>query len=254
LVNNPVACLIQSFDGRLHSETTPIHLMPSSRLLHLSDLHANDAWFRWAESVRKHYGLLVISGDLLNMNARLPMAEQALRVTHHLSALSRAPMALVSGNHDGVSGAGAELQDTRWMHSLRTGELRMDGDTFDHDGYLIRCFGWAEALPDSAGENEVWILHAPPEGATTAVSRDGVNFGDWNLGRICAEGRGPRVVLGGHVHDPLDWCSRVGRTWSLNPGYLEGESQPNYNVVDLVRGLATHHRAGEPSDIRRLWT
>lgn len=226
--------------------------MSPSRILHLSDLHANDAWFEWVKTMRDPYGLVVISGDLLNLNARTPLGEQVPRVTAHLSALASAPLALVSGNHDGLPERSHEIHGVEWMGRLRTEHVRIDGDVFAFAGFTLRCIGWGEAVLESAGENEVWIAHSPPDGATTAVSRDGTNFGDWDLGRVCAEGRGPRLLLGGHVHDPRSWCSKVGRTWSLNPGCPEGEVHPNYNVVDLGRGLATHHRADGTSDIRRL--
>ncbi len=227
--------------------------MHLSRLLHLSDLHANDAWFRWADGMRTRFGLVVISGDLLDLNAHRPIGDQVPRVKQHLARLASSPLALVSGNHDRIANGGPELFRAQWLQDLRSDSVWVDGDAFHHAGFRVRCIGWNDAVPEAAGENEVWIVHSPPEGATTAIARGGVSFGNWDLARICAEGRGPRLLLGGHVHDPVSWCTRVGRTWSLNPGYAEKAEHPNYNVVDLARGVATHHRADGTEDIRKLW-
>jgi len=98
--------------------------MSTSRLLHLSDLHANDAWFEWVKTIRDPYGLLVVSGDLLNLNARAPLGEQVPRVTAHLSALASAPLALVSGNHDGLPERSHEFRGLQWMGRLRTDSPR----------------------------------------------------------------------------------------------------------------------------------
>jgi Icc-related predicted phosphoesterase len=227
--------------------------MYTSRLLHISDLHANDAWYRWAERMRTRFGLVVVSGDLLDLNAHRPVGDQVPRVKAHLAKLASSPLALVSGNHDSVSGAGPGLVCAAWMQALRTDEVWVDGDTFHHAGFTVRCIGWSDAVPESAGENEVWIVHAPPDGAKTAIARGGLSFGHWDLARVCMEGRGPRLLLGGHVHDPESWYAKVGRTWSLNPGYAEGAEHPNYNIVDLARGVATHCRANGTEDLRKLW-
>jgi Icc-related predicted phosphoesterase len=227
--------------------------MYTSRLLHISDLHANDAWYRWAERMRTRFGLVVISGDLLDLNAHRPVGDQVPRVKAHLGKLAASPLALVSGNHDRLPNAGPELVRSQWMQGLRASAVWTDGDAFACAGFTVRCIGWTDPVPDSAGENEVWIVHAPPDGAKTAIARGGVSFGDWDLARVCAENRGPRLLLGGHVHDPVEWCAKVGRTWSLNPGYAEGAEYPNYNIVDLSRGVAMHRRAAGTEDIRKLW-
>jgi hypothetical protein len=85
---------------------------------------------------------------------------------------------------------------------------------------------------------EIWIIHSPPDRAKTGITRGGVGFGDFAFGEQCWGGLGPRLALSGHVHDPQSWRTKLGRTWSLNPGYAETLTLPRHIVIDLKRNRA----------------
>ena len=150
----------------------------------------------------------------------------------------RTPLALCSGNHDSLAGGGPRLEHAAWLQETRREKCCVDGDCFELGGYRFRCIPWlsqeVEARPD-----EIWVIHAPPEQTKTGITRGGADFGDFTFGEQCRAGLGPRLALSGHVHDPQSWRVKVGRTWSLNPGCLDGSDVPQHIVIDLNRALAT---------------
>jgi len=229
-----------------------IKLAPSySMILHVSDFHCNERWFRWLLGSSHRYSLVCITGDLLDLNPYLPLDRQVDRVIPFLREMDT-PLAVVSGNHDSAPGAGSRLEHAQWLGEVRGDHTWIDGDTFEHDGFLFRCLPWSGTLP-IAGANEVWLHHAPPSQAMTAISRVGCDFGDFNLGEQVRAGQGPNLVLCGHVHEPARSSTCVGGSWSLNPGFVAKATVPSYFEIDLIEGIAEHHYALGKSKVVRLW-
>jgi len=220
-------------------------------ILHVTDLHCNERWFEWLAGASSRYSLVCMTGDLLNLNPYRAHHGQPDKVLSFLRRL-KTPLALVSGNHDSMQGAGPRLENAQWMREACLGRVYADGDSFMHSGLLFRCLAWRGRLP-TPGPNEVWLHHAPPSLAGTSISRGGCDFGDFDLGEQMREGRGPRLVLSGHVHDPVRMADSVGGSWSLNPGFAGNSPVPNYFEVDLGKGIAAHSRASGGGATVRLW-
>ena len=72
------------------------------RVLHCSDIHANDRWFRWLIGESRHFDLVCLSGDILDLNAYRSTEGQLERVMVHLQAIE-APLAICSGNPAALS-------------------------------------------------------------------------------------------------------------------------------------------------------
>lgn len=87
------------------------------------------------------------------------------------------------------------------------------------------------------------VFRGPPDEVPTGITQGGASFGDLEFGSLCRAGRGPRLALSGHVHDPESWHAHIGRTWSLNPGCAEGKNVPNHIVLDLERGVGFLQRS-----------
>lgn len=221
------------------------------RILHLSDLHAVNGHFEWVIKEQARYDLVCITGDLLDANPLKDVGDQLGRVIRHLERI-RKPLALCSGNHDSLAGAGPRLEHAQWLRELRGPNVWIDGEMFEFGEFKFRCIPWNGFIPEVQSE-EIWLMHAPPGGAKTAIARGGINWGDLVLGDLCRAALGPALALSGHIHDPQAHFSRVGRTWSLNPGCAEKASTPNHNIIDLGRGVAFHHRASGETDAVRLW-
>lgn len=222
------------------------------RILQVTDIHAQEGQLRWLVRESGNFGLVVITGDLLDLNAHRPLADQLDRVTSYLSQI-KTPMALCSGNHDSFTDAGPRFEHASWMQDLRRKNVWVDGDKFTLGGRSFRCVPWRGQL-ETPGADEIWLIHSPPDESPTGITRGGAGFGDFAFGDLCRAGRGPQLALSGHVHDPLSWRAKVGRTWSLNPGCVDCGAGLNSIEIDLARGVAFFRPiSGEP-DATRLWS
>jgi predicted phosphodiesterase len=220
-------------------------------ILHVTDFHCNERWLRWLSHVSRQYSLICITGDLLDLNPYLPQDPQVDRVIPFLRSL-RSPLAVVSGNHDCAAGEGPRLEHAQWLKEVREERVWIDEDSFKFGAFRFRCLPWQGQLP-IAGPKEVWLHHAPPGGANTAIAKVGCDFGDFNLGEHLRAGLGPNLVLSGHVHDPVRKSDQVLGSWSLNPGVAEKAIVPNYFEIDLGQGRAVFRHGGGRVDLIRLW-
>lgn len=203
------------------------------RLLHCSDFHGHEPWYRWLAQACPRYDLVCLTGDLIDLFARADHAEKIRRVSNHLLKLP-VPVALCSGNHDDPDLLGA----ANWIKQLARDRLWKDGDRFSLHGHVFRCIGWGQPMPMVADPAEIWLVHAPPDDCATSQACHGINLGDFELGELCRAGLGPRLALSGHIHEAVGWQAWVGRTWSFNPGYGLDPSRPHAIEIDLDRQLA----------------
>jgi Icc-related predicted phosphoesterase len=220
------------------------------RILHVTDFHGSDALFDWLTRAGKGFDLVALSGDLLDLNQHRPVGDQIDRVLAHLRRIS-VPLAVASGNHDSVAGCGPRLELAHWLNEARREGVWLGGDSFKLGGCKFRCIPWNGALPNAQPE-EIWLIHSPPDEVPTGISRGGVGWGSFEFGELCRSQQGPRLALSGHVHDPQSWSAKIGRTWSLNPGCLDGASTPNHIDIDLVRGIAARIRASGEKHFLKL--
>ena len=220
-------------------------------ILHVTDFHKSERWFQWLISVSYRYSLICLTGDIMDLNPQVPHAGQLETILPLLRCI-RAPLALVSGNHDSVAFAGPRFEHARWLGEIRRENVWVDGDSFEFSKHLFRCIPWNGTLP-VAGPNEVWLHHAPPGQAKTAISRGGCDFGSFDLGEHLKEGLGPRLILSGHVHDPVSNSARMDRCWSLNPALAANSPTPNYFEINLEEGIAVRRGATGVKSVVNLW-
>ena len=222
------------------------------RILHVSDLHACEAHYRWLVEASSSYSLVSISGDLADFNQFRLTKKSIDMIVAKLRAL-RVPLAVCSGNHDSLVGNDSQLHQAKWLRDLKADNVFVDGDRFQIDGYKFRSVGWKADFSSALPDESVWLVHTPPDRSKVSIARGGICHGDMLLGDLYRAGAGPKLALSGHVHD-AGWRAKVGNTWVLNPGYSTDFVKPNYNVIDLARGIATHHAASGETDIVRLWS
>jgi predicted phosphodiesterase len=208
------------------------------KILHVSDLHFHQPWFRWVAAHAGDFDAVAISGDLLDLFHRTPVESQIPWVCEWLASIE-VPLVVCSGNHD--------VQDSRvctWLSQC--GAVREQVFT---DRQILRqgkCsfeavpFG---KLPLRGGEHHIVVTHVPPAGAPTACwMAEGIDGGDMRLARSLATTKdAPRLLLSGHVHLPRRWHARAGSIWSFNPGSSPEAHPlvPNHIAVDLARGTAS---------------
>ena len=212
------------------------------RILHVTDLHSYAPWFRWVAAQAPSYDLVCLTGDMLNLRELNVDAETQMESARALLGAIPGPLALCSGNHDQHTDRNGH--DANWIKSLRRDRLWIDGDAFQLSGYRFRCIGWCDPIP-WVMQDEIVLMHAPPFGAKTSMVAGGVSFGDEDARRICELNAkiAPRLLLGGHVHSPLQFHDMIVRTITLNPGHGRHRKIPNHMIIDLKEGTAEHRQA-----------
>lgn len=203
-------------------------------ILHVTDLHLNERWFRWLAETAPLSDLLCISGDLLDRNSPVLHLDQVGLVAEWLREIKR-PLCVCSGTHDLEWDARyACWRPARWLSGPVASRVWGDGDRFEIQGRRFHCIS-STTYPKGAPA-EFWVTHTPPSGL--AVGRDmlGVDHGEPALALAAAAHR-PTAVFCGRVHEPVSWFERRDGVMYLNPGHTSGARFPNYILFDTK----THH-------------
>jgi predicted phosphodiesterase len=215
------------------------------RILHCSDFHGHEPWFRWLVASSADYDLVCVTGDHLDLTNFCSIDTQITMVRKAFESLV-SPAALVSGNNDSFKAEGSPLWllHAKWLADLKRTGLWIDGDEFFLKGVRFGCVGWNAPLPAATG-SEVWLYHAPPARSPLALDPSGGDVGDELLDERCRAKLGPAMVLAGHQHTPRHWLWCLGHTWILNPGRGTDVHVPNHIVIDTSRRTVALHRTGE---------
>jgi Icc-related predicted phosphoesterase len=130
-----------------------------------------------------------------------------------------------------------------WPDYVRPGHTVLDGQTADIGGLRFGFVGGGLVSPmntpyeldeetyaakvDALGEVDVLCAHIPP--AVPELCYDVVarrfEYGSTAILELVRRSQ-PRLVLFGHVHQPLVARSRIGRTECVNVGHFRGSGQP----------------------------
>ena len=225
------------------------------KVLIASDLHYSLRQFDWLVTQASQFDAVVIAGDLLDIVSVVEPDVQIVVVSKYLELLSAKTTVIVcSGNHDGdVKNAAGEFV-ARWLQSVQSGRIHVDGDSFKLGDDLVSVCAWwdgkvtqaemvakLEAAAAIERRRWIWVHHAPPD--NEPVSWTGKRYGgdDFLCGLI---GRfEPDIVTSGHIHNaPFfapkgSWTARLGRTRVFNPGKQIG-AVPSIITLDLEAGRA----------------
>ena len=225
------------------------------RILLVSDLHYTLRQFDWLVDAAPRYDLVVVAGDLLDINSAVAVHPQSVVVLNYLSLLGEGGrVAVGSGNHDLTGPDDAGEQSALWLERARSAGVPTDGDSLAVDDTLITVCPWWDGptgrerverhLAADAGrrpEHWIWVYHWPPLGSPTCWTghRD---YGDADLTGWIDRFR-PDIVLAGHVHQaPFtpdgSWADRIGDTWVFNAGRQIGPV-PARIELDTTVGAAT---------------
>jgi Icc-related predicted phosphoesterase len=225
------------------------------RILLVSDLHYTLRQLDWVVDAAPAYDLVVVAGDLLDINSAVAVHPQSVVVLTYLSLLHDAGrVAVGSGNHDLTGPDGSGEQAALWLEQARAAGIPTDGDSMSVDDTLVTVCPWWDGpigrarlerrLAEDASrrpDHWIWVYHWPPLGSPTCWTgrRD---YGDADLGGWIDRFR-PDMVLAGHVHQaPFtpdgSWADRIGDTWVFNTGRQIGPV-PAHIEVDTTEGRAT---------------
>jgi Icc-related predicted phosphoesterase len=197
-------------------------------ILHVTDFHFNKLWFDWLLHRAPAHDLTVMSGDMLDIASATSHRKQIAWVSDWLDAYPR-PMSVASGNHD------LEWHDDTerwlpayWLRYIANPHVWSDGQRIEWDGTSILNLGCATR--PKGGKADIWVVHAAPTNTLVTARSTGGDGGDPDLA-AAVHRYAPRLVLSGHVHDPLHWCHSDGSTVFLNPGHNAQAEVPNHILV-----------------------
>jgi Icc-related predicted phosphoesterase len=197
-------------------------------ILHVTDFHFNKSWFDWLLHRAPPHDLTVMSGDLLDLASPTPHRQQIAWVSDWLGRYPR-PLAIASGNHD------LEWHDQTerwmpayWLRYVANPNVWVDGQRVEMNGTSILNIGCATR--PKGGEADIWVVHAGPTKTLVTTRSTGGDAGDPDLNASVIR-YAPRLVLSGHVHDPVHWRQHEGSTLFLNPGYAPQAEIPNHILV-----------------------
>jgi Icc-related predicted phosphoesterase len=197
-------------------------------ILHVTDFHFNKRWFDWLPDNAPAHDVLVMSGDMLNLSDAAPHQKQIDWVSDWINDYPR-PLCVCSGNHDLEWDAEAELwTPAYWLRDLASSSVWVDGQRVALDG--LSLLNISCTTRPKGGEADIWVVHAPPTQTLVATRTSGRDAGDPDLVNSVRR-YAPRVVLSGHVHDPLHWCEQQDATLYLNPGRTPDAPFPNHILL-----------------------
>jgi Icc-related predicted phosphoesterase len=201
-------------------------------ILHVTDFHFNQRWFDWLLHRAPAHDLVVMSGDMLDLASPTPHRKQIAWVSDWLNRYPR-PMSVCSGNHD------LEWHDQMerwtpayWLRYLTNRNIWTDGHRVELNGVSILNIGCS--MRPKGGKADIWVVHAPPAKTLVAAHINGPDGGDPDLAEPVRR-YAPRLVLSGHVHNPLHWRDRGDTTVVLNPGCNPDAEFPNHILVRTDR-------------------
>lgn len=218
-------------------------------ILHVTDFHFNKRWFDWLLHRAPAHDLVVMSGDMLDLATATPQRRQIDWVSNWLNDFPR-PISVCSGNHDLEWDSETERwMPAYWLRDIANSNVWTDSQRVELNGTSILNIGCATR--PKGGDADIWVVHAGPAKSLVTSRASGGDGGDPDLNAAVAR-YAPRLVLSGHVHDPLHWRQHDGPTLLLNPGCAPHAEVPNHILVRtedrscrLVGTLREESRAAE---------
>jgi DNA repair exonuclease SbcCD nuclease subunit len=215
-----------------------------SRLLLVSDIHFNQAAFRWiAERARKDGMAVAIAGDLMDLN-RCSTEKDARRQQDWISAWLREvepPLFVCSGNHDLYP----SHDRSEWLLKAKRPGVAVDGDVVVWSGRTVALCPFCPAGLNPMLERlatgtppDVLLHHEPPTETRLSMGRrDYADFGSDQLSSALRSGWAPKTVVSGHIHRATARHQFVGDALCLNVAGDPRLSPPSHAILDADTGV-----------------
>lgn len=210
------------------------------KILHVSDLHANWAWFDWVGAQTGH-DLLIVAGDLQNTCAEVEDLEKELEnqlqnIINWAEILPKIPTVICSGNHDDETLLD-QIKHLRHIHSdgwngiihdvwVTIAPFRWEDDKKSN----IKTYGMLKDPRRSPKLPWLFVSHRPPVGK---LGRDTLNDADsginsW-MGSLPID-----YVFCGHSHFQPginQTCfEKIGNGVAFNPGSTARSTQEKSGI------------------------
>ncbi len=197
------------------------------KILHTTDLHFNQKWFKWIENQQSSFDIFCISGDFLDSSKDETLAKQIVWVTEWIKKIEK-PLFVCSGNHDIE-----KLNNEEWLNTIDTLNYYPDNTIKTIGNIKFGCY------PYIGGEGyyefdkcDILLHHIPPANTKTSTLKNGNDWGDQELyDALKRKIITPKIILSGHVHSPKNTRDTIEETTIYNPGYSAQTNIPDHQVI-----------------------
>jgi Icc-related predicted phosphoesterase len=196
------------------------------KILHTTDLHYTKEWYKWIYDQQDNFDIFCISGDFLDESKDDDISVQIEWVSEWLNSFSK-PLFVCSGNHD--------IVDYDWLDSISS--IYSDTTIKIIDDISIGCISYI--VPDfyEYDDCDIILYHIPPAFCDTSISsKDHKDYGDRELYQaIKSSIIKPKILLCGHIHDPIKDQIKIKNTLISNPASNIFGNIPHHTIFDIVK-------------------
>lgn len=199
------------------------------KLLLVADLHYTLPQWDWLDATAERFDIVVIAGDLLELNSIVPREAQIVVLRKYLQRIAKkVPLLVCSGNHDTLDSP--QGKTAQWLQDKHDAKYWTDGEHYTADNLFFSILPWWESETDqiaterqlerdasqAMGKRWIWVYHPPQRESNclerqTGSRRPATLPMDRALPARAGFGRAypQRTLLGRRLLDRLDWTHLV---------------------------------------------
>lgn len=147
------------------------------KLLLVADLHYTLPQWDWLDATAERFDIVVIAGDLLELNSIVPREAQIVVLRKYLQRIAKkVPLLVCSGNHDTLDSP--QGKTAQWLQDKHDAKYWTDGEHYTADNLFFSILPWWESETDqiaterqlerdasqAMGKRWIWVYHPPPKG------------------------------------------------------------------------------------------
>ncbi|RKV91614.1 MAG: metallophosphoesterase [Campylobacter sp.] len=196
------------------------------KILHATDLHFNQRWFKFIKDIESNFDVVCITGDFIDAFDEDGIAPQILYTSKWLANFTK-PVFVCSGNHDvGLS------YEQEWLNDIPN--IYADNAVKEIDGVKFGCAPYLRPNYEKFTQCDVLLSHVPPAYTKASVGASGDDYGSEKLyNAISKRVIAPKILLCGHIHNPIKNICRLKHTTIYNPGCDKNLKEPKIIVVEI---------------------
>nr|WP_314468399.1 metallophosphoesterase [uncultured Campylobacter sp.] len=195
------------------------------KILHATDLHYNKSWFKFIKNLESNFDIICITGDFIDAFDQAGIAPQIAYVSEWLASFNK-PVFVCSGNHDvGLA------YEQEWLNDIPN--IYADNAVKEINGVKFGCAPYLKLDYAKFAQCDVLLSHVPPAYTKASVGYSGDDYGSEKLyNAIGKQVITPKILLCGHIHNPIKNICRLKHTTIYNPGCDKNLKEPKISVVE----------------------
>lgn len=196
------------------------------KILHVTDLHFNQAQCNWVLQQCADFDLLCLTGDFLDDRyGQAKPVELQITWLKAWFATFTVPVLVCSGNHDEATNG------NNWLNDLPN--VYGDMSQMEFESIKFGCVPYEYEALEQFNSCDILLHHEPPAGLKVA-KQAGMDYGSKALkAALKTSAIKPRWILSGHVHQPVSNVSRFRECRISNPGSIRHGAIPNHHKISL---------------------